>query len=280
MTTLSNLHRRASRNILTEYGSFFELAYAMRIGRVPSDIAFFADRAGENNDIDMIEEDVWPAGGIRTEMYSGDAIEVLSSDAADTIAGGTGATLLLASFLDADYNRQEEVIALNGITPVVTAGSNYLHCYNALVIGAGSSNTNVGDITFRMQSGGETTAYMAAAQARTQMSHYIVPDGYSMQIINAEFGIGGNQGGSGGNPRIGDINAKVQFPGSQIWINAQKFVGTSATGFRGFDVSVGVPIFPSRMRLKFSASSELDNTRAVISWGAICIKNEYLLGAG
>lgn len=257
---------------LTKYNNFTDLVYDIKTGHVPAEIAFLVEKFGENNDIDQSEEDIWAPGGTMTDQTTGDTIEFLSDNAADD-DGSTGATEVQAYFIDANYELQEETITMNGISAVATTGSNYLYCYRAKVTAAGSGNINAGNITARIQTGAQTTAYIAAGQGQTQQSQYIVPAGYSMQLYEAEMAIGGLQGGGG--EKKGDIVKKVQDPDTSIWRATQKFVGMSSTGLVQIDTT-DFPLLPAKSRLKFTATSEANDTRAIVNWGAVCVHEDYL----
>ncbi len=96
-------------------------------------------------------------------------LSVVSSSASDT------AVSILINGLDADYNTQTEVVALNGTTPVTTTKSFFR--INDLVTSVGNA---VGDITASYNS--VVYAKIIAGRGRNQAAVFTVPAGHSFYL--------------------------------------------------------------------------------------------------
>jgi len=96
-------------------------------------------------------------------------LSVVSSSASDT------AVSILINGLDADYNTQTEVVALNGTTPVTTTKSFFR--INDLVTSVGDA---VGDITASYNS--VVYAKIIAGRGRNQAAVFTVPAGHSFYL--------------------------------------------------------------------------------------------------
>lgn len=133
-----------------------------------------------------------PAVGTTAELVSGVAglsspfmptvatrVEAVSASANDT-AAGTGVRSILITGLDASLNEIQEVITLNGATPVASVQS-FLRVYDAISITCGTyRGTNDGNITIRVISGGATILVILAGQSTSLSSHFCVPAGRSL----------------------------------------------------------------------------------------------------
>jgi len=127
---------------------------------------------GVNRDIDTSGEDIWNGGGIYTGQpvgFTPETVDVFSSSANDTSAG-TGARAIrffgLRTSLSAKYETQD--VVLNGTTPVVTT-STWWRINKAVVLTAGSTGNNVGDITIRSTT--TTANVFAVIPATFNLSH-------------------------------------------------------------------------------------------------------------
>ena len=96
-------------------------------------------------------------------------LSIVSSSASDT------AVSILINGLDANYNIQTEVVALNGTTPVTTTKSFFR--INDLITTVGNA---VGDITASYSS--VVYAKIIAGRGRNQAAVFTVPAGYSFYL--------------------------------------------------------------------------------------------------
>ena len=120
----------------TDYMS--EVAMGKRQGRG------VINKFGWNHGISNGPEIVASQRGQIAVMLTPDTLNLVSSDANDA-TGGTGASLILVSGIDANFNEIEEYVPLNGTTPVTTTNQ-YLGVNRMVVITSGSQKKNVGNI--------------------------------------------------------------------------------------------------------------------------------------
>lgn len=135
---------------------------------------------GNNPDI-VGQEDIWTGGGTYPWMTAATSLEIVSSSANDT-AAGTGARTVQIQGLDANYVEVNQTITLNGVTPVAVP-TQIFRINAALVVTAGSGNTNAGTVTIRDSGGGTTRAVLQAGYGISRQSQFTIPAGYT-GIIN------------------------------------------------------------------------------------------------
>ena len=164
-------------------------------GRVPGHR--IVTSRGHNQVVGTVAEDIWNQGGIYSWLDV-DTVMTLSSSSADDTALGTGARTVRLYGLDADFNEINEVITLNGQTPVSTVNS-YLRVYDMIVLTADSSNQayNIGDIyvgTGTVTAGVPAVVHlhMVAAENRTQACRYTIPAGHTAYMLEHHFSVVGN----------------------------------------------------------------------------------------
>ena len=128
--------------------------------------------------------DIWNTGGTMVFPTAGETWEILSDDANDTSAG-TGARTVVVISLDTNYDRQTEIVTMNGTTPVALTGTHF-RTHQALVLTAGSNEVNVGELTIRVSGGGNVRAKILADNGTAYNSQYTVPAGksvFTLQIV-------------------------------------------------------------------------------------------------
>lgn len=138
---------------------------------------------GNNPDVDTgSQEDIWTGGGIYPWMTSATQLEAVSTSASDS-AAGVGARSLLVNGLSDDYDPAPQSIALDGTTavPIPTA---IFRINGGLIMSAGSSGTNVGDIIIRDLGGGTTRAIIPAGYGITRQSQYTVRAGHTLSVVS------------------------------------------------------------------------------------------------
>ena len=112
---------------------------------------------------------IWNDGGQYVHPSAAVQMSCVSTSAADTMA-------ILISGLDENYESLNEIILVNGTTPVTTTNSFYR--INSATILSGS---NVGDIT--VSEGGTVYANIEATLGTTQACVYTVPANHSLYIF-------------------------------------------------------------------------------------------------
>jgi hypothetical protein len=138
-----------------------------------------------------VPEDLEAQGGAYTGFPTGAAelVEVVSSSTNDS-ANGSGANWLYIYGLDTDFNAVEELIILNGTTPVDSVNS-YKRVHSAIVIrSANGANTatNAGTITVRHTT---TTSnvflVVPIGYNQSQFCGYTIPAGYTGYVFEGVF---------------------------------------------------------------------------------------------
>ncbi len=113
-------------------------------------------------------------------------LQVASDDTDDT-AGGTGATGVIIVGQDTNFVEIQDVLALNGLTPVNTT-KEFFRVYRVFITGAGSQGINDGtiDVGVSFVSGEADTAYatILPGDGQTQMMVYTVPAGFTAYFLD------------------------------------------------------------------------------------------------
>lgn len=142
---------------------------------------------GNNKVVGTSEVIVWNAGVTYTYLSTGVPIEILSSSADDTLLG-SGARKVHIFGLDNDFNAIDEIVEMNGVTPV-TLKNSYRRVFRAFVVSSGTYLTldgaNVGNLSIRTVTGSTMQAYIAGGTGQTLMALFTIPKGYTGYIWTA-----------------------------------------------------------------------------------------------
>ena len=227
---------------------------------------------GSNEDVDTsANEDVTELGGDYQFMEAADAITFVSDNVNDA-AGGSGAIVLLIEGLaETTFEFQDEVIILDGLTPVSTA-NNYERFNSVRVVGSGSSKGNEGTITgtadgkdvaiIRVNSAGES-------ENRFFTSHYSVPANTTALVYDFLSSIG-RVGGSGS--RFGFVFSKVIFNGTNTTqLGAPTHLST--TGTTSIQTHVPFAPIPEKSDIIFRADANTNNSVFTVSYNILLREN-------
>ena len=149
---------------------------------------------GYNNDVGNTKETIWEQGGLYSYPPSATIMTISSSSANDT-AAGTGARTVEIFGLDGDYNEVNEVVTLNGQTPVNTTKS-YFRINRGIVRSAGSGGANAGTIyagTGTVTTGVPANVYLSIngdGDNQTLMGLWTVPAGYTAFLTKMALSTG------------------------------------------------------------------------------------------
>lgn len=104
------------------------------------------NKFGQNNDIDTgsVPETIWSHGGVFPFIDTGIAMDLVSADAADALAG-TGAQKARLTYYRTDNTEVEADFDLDGLTPV-QIDNDLKICTRVEIIQTGSGKTNAGEI--------------------------------------------------------------------------------------------------------------------------------------
>jgi hypothetical protein len=143
---------------------------------------FGSIRNVDNNDTPAT---VWEGGGTfsgGSDLYPWQdapyALEVLSDDAEDTVAG-TGARRVRIQGLDENFELAEELVELNGTTEVSTTRTNWRRVFRVFVCCAGSGNVNAGNIIVRIPTADTIQAVVIAGRGQSLQAAYTIPAGHT-----------------------------------------------------------------------------------------------------
>jgi hypothetical protein len=167
---------------------------------------------GRNTAVSTVKEDIWWAGGVLVWPTAEATVSVVSSDAADDIAG-TGARTVHIHGLDANFNLIEEDLNLDGLTPVVSVNSYYrINSAEITAWGAGATKAPVGNITGSIS--GNTQFFLPIGKNRTAKSHYTVPINKRILVTVLEWGSTGTVDAT--------FTFECRFPGTEGWLEIQE----------------------------------------------------------
>ena len=159
---------------------------ALALGAIP--YASGISKFGYNSAVGTIKETIWDAGGLYPWPTTIETVSVVSSSASDTSAG-IGARSIMVSGLDADYIQQDELVILNGVTPVITTKT-WSRVFRAYTVVAGSNNSTVGIISITQTTSGNLLAQIIDVNNQTLQAVYTVPAGKSGYLESGVASVG------------------------------------------------------------------------------------------
>lgn len=142
---------------------------------------------GSNQDVDQgtLPEDVWSVGGAYPWMTAATSLEVVSTSASDA-AAGVGARTILIAGLDINYVEVSQTITLNGLTPVVVP-TQLFRINSILIMSAGATKVNVGDINIRDAGAGTVRGQVPVGFGISRQAVYTVPAGNTLSVHSILF---------------------------------------------------------------------------------------------
>ena len=150
---------------------------------------------GNNATVGNSLETIWAEGGLYSYLTAATVLKVSSSSTDDTSAG-TGARTVQLYGLDADYNEINELVTLNGQTPVNTTQS-FLRINRMVVRSAGSGGVNAGVIyagTGTVTTGVPANVYASVngvtGSNQSLMALWTVPAGYTAYLLQYDVSNG------------------------------------------------------------------------------------------
>lgn len=225
---------------------------------------------GNNPSVDTTTtpEDITSAGGLYTFMDAAAPLELLSDNAADT-AAGTGARTITVVGLDANYKEANQVVTLNGLTPVAVPAP-LLRVNRLVIASAGSNKTNVGTITCRRVSDALGQRTMPAGFGVSRASMYTVPAGFTLSV-NQYFA---SINRTGGTARSASMITMHQTTTGILFSPFEFTVESSAPMF--FESLPGT-IITEKMDFWLRCQSVSTNgTNVTAAWLGVLVDNSYL----
>lgn len=163
---------------------------------------------GSNADVDQasLPEDVWSVGGLYPWMTAATSLEVVSTSASDGVAG-VGARTITIFGLDINYVEVNQSITLDGLTPVAVP-TNLFRINSILIMSAGTTKVNVGDINVRDAGGGTVRGQIPAGFGLARQAVFTVPAAHTLSVHSILFA----QTRSGGVERTVTMATMFQSP--------------------------------------------------------------------
>lgn len=139
---------------------------------------------GKNNNLSILNSDVWDGGVLKKVWLTIPTIHNLVSTSVNDSFTGTHAKIIKLFGLNENFEEIDEIIFLNGTTPVNTV-KQYLRINMCNVIDVGvSGNSNDGVIT--ISDGTNVQGKILQGNSFLQNSHYSIPKGWNayVKILN------------------------------------------------------------------------------------------------
>lgn len=142
---------------------------------------------GSNPDVDpgTLPEDVWSVGGTYPFMAAATSLEVVSTSASDA-AAGVGARTITIFGLDINYIEVNQTITLNGLTPVAVP-TQLFRINSILIMSAGTTKVNVGDINVQDAGGGTVRGQVPAGFGISRQAVFTVPAANTLSVHSILF---------------------------------------------------------------------------------------------
>jgi len=159
------------------------------------------NKFGYNDDVDTGTSEVLASfgGAFNQKLSSGETLSIVSTSANDTNSSGTGVRQAIIFGVDSNWDQVTEVIALNGLTPVVTSNS-YLGVNRLTIYSSGSLDSNDGTITATASTSGNVMAEMPAGLGTSQQCIFYVPRNH--QFLATWLKINVIKSSGGGSPEV------------------------------------------------------------------------------
>jgi len=140
---------------------------------------------GSNPDVDTAAaENIWDIGGVLIYATAGEQWAIRSLSANDT-AAGTGAQEVTVTYLDDNYVEQTEAIEMGGTSSTSFTNADAFRAIHCEVTRVGSGGKNDGEITIRVQGGGDRRIGIEEGDNRSLHGFYTVPAGKTAYLISA-----------------------------------------------------------------------------------------------
>lgn len=127
--------------------------------------------------IGLVKTDIWDASVNYAHPPTAQTLSIVSTSADDTLAG-TGAQKVTIVGLNSLFVEITETVNMNGLTPVTTT-SQFIRVNAFVVTQAGSTFSNVGNITLTQSTSGLTMSFILATYSAAQNSIYTIPAGWT-----------------------------------------------------------------------------------------------------
>ena len=209
--------------------------------------------------------DIWDVGGELVYLTTATTLDIVSTSTDDVQTTGTGAWNVVVYGLDTNGNLIQEVVPLNGTTPVSTT-LEFLRVYRMAVAQSGSSDNAVG--TIDATGGGNIQARIEPGVNITRMSHFTVPAGYRGFITGIYT--------SGGPNDDYVAQLRIRPPGPEATFITVSDIEISNSNLFSAQYSLALGPFPAMTDIKGITTSVGGNITTRANYSIVCIRDEYL----
>lgn len=141
-------------------------------------------RFGQTQELDSTLSVIWCSSSDIIFQTTAQTLTIVSTSIQDDYNIGVGGWTIYISGLDENYTEINEVLALDGITPVTTT-KEYLRVYDGMLINSGSSGTNSGEISLRYTTTTNIAGLMLSGRGRCTGAFYTVPSGKTAIMLSS-----------------------------------------------------------------------------------------------
>ena len=165
MTNNVNYGSRVNRECRIGFCDLVSLGKIDNVSRV--------NKFGINGDVDIGTEDIISIGGTLAEFAAAATITITPAHADETHTTGDGMRTMMVYGLDANYDLQEELFSLTGVTPVVST-TTWIFVYRMSGVTFGTNGTNTGNIVIK-PTAGSNHIQIDATEGQTLSAAFMVP---------------------------------------------------------------------------------------------------------
>jgi hypothetical protein len=158
-----------------------EFYFSVAEGNVPSYKQVYVH--GNNGNIGSSPSDLWEVGGDYIFPSQAEALRISSTSALDT-AVGTGCRTILIEGLNSAYQEIQELVTLNGTTPVITT-QQFFRVHFVRCITGGATESNQGVITVKQNISLLDMCKINPGVGTSHLGIFTIPAGKTGFLLNA-----------------------------------------------------------------------------------------------
>lgn len=213
------------------------------------------------------DETLWAANANLTIMTSAETFDIEFTNTTDG-SGTTGATVLLITYLDADFTHQDATVVLDTSGDQTTSFSG-LGIQRAVVVSTGSANKNANDITIKSTTGDTVQGIIPAGDSVTKSSVFHAEINTTPIMHNVT--ISANKSG-GGSPTV-RLRLKVYNRLVETEYDLFDFyIDTSIENTVHKDFPTGF-VFSGRDVIWWTADTDTNNTDVIVTYSLNVVNN-------
>lgn len=224
-----------------------------------------AEIQGQSDAVPTTFEDIWFITGGLAEPTTAGTISISSTSVLDT-SGGTGIREVLIEGLDVNYEPIEELITLNGLTPVVTINQ-YLRVFSMRSTDNGSLEVSAGIITGIHGGTLLPIVRMKTGVLNSAKSHYTIPAGKVGILVEEEVNAGVDDDA--------DFRLQVREFGTTAYRTTR--LQSVSGGAVSRIVTATENIFPAKSDIRWQARKiGIGTTRATVNYSLMLIDEDLV----